>query len=65
MRSKLNKKQIELLSRIGIPENVIDDTDESVIEEKVADHLQMYGFDDNYELTEDGEICESILDLVA
>ena len=62
---KFNEKQIELVQRIGVSVNSFDSlTDEEIeqIEEKVSEHLQKHGFDKDYKPTEEGKICESILD---
>ena len=36
----------------------------STIEEAVADYLQINGFDEDYNITPEGAMCESILDLL-
>lgn len=62
-----NKKQIKFMNRIGISINfsdMISDVDYLYIEEKVSEYLQIHGFDNKYEPTEEGKICESILDLL-
>ena len=64
MKNKLNRKQMKFLSHIGIKASSIKDMDEADLEEKVSVYLQMYGFDENYEPTEEGKICESILDML-
>lgn len=64
---EFNKNQIEFMKRIGISinfSNKLSDSDYVLIEEKVSEHLQKYGFDDKYEPTEEGKICESILDML-
>lgn len=58
---ELNNKQIELLEKIGASPN----DDEDIIEEKVGDYLQIYGFDEDYNITEEGKICEEILDSIS
>lgn len=62
---KFNKNQIEFMKKIGLSIDFlkkITDSDIEIIEEKVSDYLQRKGFDENYEPTDEGKICESILD---
>lgn len=40
----------------------LSDDDWLLIEETVADRLGTHGFDENYEPTPDGIICETIID---
>lgn len=57
-------KQVKFMKNIGLNldfDNLTDD-DYAEIEDKVADELQMKGFDINSEPTEIGLMCESILD---
>lgn len=63
---KFNKNQIEFMKKIGISINFEDvsDDDALLIEDKVSDHLQKKGFNEDYSLTKDGEMCESILDML-
>lgn len=63
---KFNKNQIEFMKKIGISINFedISDDDAILIEDKVSDYLQKKGFNEDYSLTEDGEMCESILDML-
>lgn len=63
---RFNKNQIEFMKKIGISINFEDvsDDDALLIEDKVSDHLQKKGFNEDYSLTEDGEMCESILDML-
>nr|DAW81117.1 MAG TPA: hypothetical protein [Caudoviricetes sp.] len=61
-----NEEQIEYMKKIGISlkfDNLSED-DYINIEDKVSEHLQKYGYDEDYEPTDDGKICESILDLI-
>lgn len=61
-----NDKQMEFLKSIGIDidfEHPSDD-DLVMVEDTVAEKLQVSGFDDDYEITEIGKMCESILDLL-
>ena len=62
-----NKDQIEFMKKIGISVDFskeLSDADYEAIEETVADHLQKNGFDANYLPTEEGKMCESILDIL-
>ena len=57
--------QIEFMKKIGISVDFskdLSDADHEAIEEKVAEHLQKSGFDKDYLPTEEGKMCESILD---
>lgn len=56
----MNEKQKQLLLKLGLDET----SDLDIIEDKVADYLAQNGFDENYQLVEDGLICESILDYI-
>lgn len=56
----MNEKQKQLLFKLGLDET----SDLDIIEDKVADYLAQNGFDENYQLVEDGLICESILDYI-
>lgn len=42
--------------------NNLSDDDWLLIEETVADRLGIYGFDENYEPTPDGLMCEALID---
>jgi len=60
-------EQKKYLKRLGLKidfSNVLDD-DLLKIEEAVSDRLEMYGFDEKYDVTQEGAICESILDLLS
>ena len=62
-----DKNQIEFMNKIGISINfsdVLSDSDYEIIEEEISNHLQLVGFDSNYEPTEEGKMCESILDML-
>lgn len=52
------------LKSIGINANLdtISDDEFVTIEEKVSEHLQKRGFDEEYKPTKEGLMCESILD---
>jgi hypothetical protein len=60
-----NKRQIEYMEQLGIKCNFerLRDDDLVVIEDVVGEKLRISGFDKNYNLTEDGKMCEGILDL--
>lgn len=62
---KFSKSQIEFMKKIGISIdfNNISDDDYIVIEEKVSEHLQKKGFNEDYSPNKDGEMCETILDI--
>lgn len=59
-----SKAEKEFLKSIGINTNFdkISDEEFVTIEEKVSDHLQKKGFDEEYRPTKEGLMCESILD---
>lgn len=64
---KFSEKQIGFMKKIGISINSFDnlsDEDVDLIEDKVSEHLQKKGFDKDYSATADGEMCESILDML-
>ena len=64
---KFSENQIEFMKKIGISIDFsknLSDSDYELIEEKVSDHLQKKGFDAEYEPTEEGKMCESILDML-
>lgn len=64
---KFNENQIEFMRKIGISitfSETLSDKDILLIEEKVSEHLQKHGFDSEYKPTKDGEMCESILDML-
>ncbi|MEG0919420.1 MAG: hypothetical protein RSE61_05750 [Anaerovoracaceae bacterium] len=62
-----SEKQIKYMKNNGIVVEFINPSDDELfkIEEVISTRLQIYGFDKNYEITEDGLICEEILDLLA
>ena len=60
-----SENQIAFMNKIGIPvdfSKTLSDADYEMIEDMVATHLQKHGFDKDYLPTEEGELCESILD---
>lgn len=59
-----NNKQKEFMKEIGISVNFdhLTDDDYIAIEETVSEWLQKNGFDMGYNPTDDGLMCESILD---
>ncbi len=62
-----SKNQIEFMKKIGISVDFskpLSAADYETIEEKVSTHLQKNGFDKDYLPTEEGKMCESILDLL-
>lgn len=59
-----DEKQIKFMRSIGLDldfEHLSDD-DHVRIEEVVGDKLQKSGFNENYDITTVGKMCESILD---
>ena len=64
---KFNENQIEFMKKIGVSVDFskeLTDSDYETIEEEVSEYLQAYGFDGDYEPTEEGIMCESILDVL-
>ena len=63
---KFNEKQIEFMRNLGIVVDFekLSDADLVLIEEKVADRLETSGFDEDYNVTDEGKMCESILDMI-
>lgn len=64
---EFNENQIEFMKEIGVSVDFskeLTDSDYETIEEEVSEYLQAHGFDDNYEPTEEGIMCESILDIL-
>ena len=64
---KFNEKQIEFMQKIGLSIDFSKDISDSeclVVEEKVSTYLQKHGFDIYYNPTDEGKICESILDMI-
>ena len=61
------EEQIAFMKAQGITvdfSNKLTDSDFEQIEEKISLLLQKKGFDSTYKLTQIGEICESILDVL-
>lgn len=55
------------MKQIGISINSFDspsDEEVALIEDKVSEHLQKKGFAKDYSATKDGQMCESILDML-
>lgn len=59
-----SEKQIAFMQSIGLNLDFdhLKDEDYIKIEDTVAEKLQVSGFDKQYEATETGKMCESILD---
>ena len=60
-----SENQIAFMKKSGITvefSNPLSDADYEMIEDMVATYLQKHGFDKDYLPTEEGELCESILD---
>jgi len=58
--------QIEYMRKLGLDLDFANPSDDDIIliEETVADRLMMAGFDWEYEPTDEGKMCESILDVM-
>ena len=61
-----SKYQIEYMKKLGIKCDFdhLTDGDLVLIEDVVGEKLQLSGFGNEYNLTADGNMCESILDLL-
>ena len=58
-------QQLEFIRALGIDtQSPISDENYIEIEDKVSEYLQLYGFDEHYEPTAEGIMCESILDAI-
>lgn len=64
---KFKNTQIEFMKKIGISikQKNISDSDILLIEEKVSEYLQEKGFNEDYSPNQEGEMCESILDMLS
>jgi len=63
----MNKQQIAFLKKIGVTldfSNKLSDDEIADLEDRVAEYLELHGFDEEYNPTEEGLICESILDTI-
>ncbi len=68
MKLKFNKKQLEILNRIGFGFDVrkdLSDDEYFELDEKVSDYLMKNGFDDDYKPNAIGQVCESIMDILS
>lgn len=63
---KFKDKQQKFMESIGIKVDFKNLSDEDIvlIEEKVADELEIKGLDEEYNANEVGKMCESILDMM-
>ncbi|RGH10829.1 hypothetical protein DWW39_04410 [Clostridium sp. AF15-31] len=63
---KFKNTQIEFMKKIGISikQKNISNSDIILIEEKVSEYLQEKGFNEDYSPNQEGEMCESILDML-
>lgn len=63
---KFKNTQMEFMKKIGISikQKNISDSDILLIEEKVSEYLQEKGFNEDYSPNQEGEMCESILDML-
>jgi hypothetical protein len=61
-----SEEQKDYMKKLGLNFNFnkLSDDEWIEIEEKIADRLQYAGFDFNYNITEEGKMCESILDML-
>lgn len=61
---QFNREQKGFINSLGIKANKLlySDDDLIEIEEKVSEKLQTDGFDQNYNITDIGRMCEAILD---
>lgn len=61
-----SEKQIDFMKELGLELNFdnLSDDEWVQIEERVADELEYRGFDDNYNVTQRGKMCEEILDII-
>ena len=62
-----SQEQMDFMNRIGISIDFskgLRDGDDELIEEQVSAYLQKNGFDKNYKPTAEGEMCETILDMI-
>ena len=66
MISLFNNEQINFMKKIGLLINFKKPSDKEFtqIEETTSRYLQEKGFDDNYNPTKEGIICEEILDIL-
>lgn len=56
----MNERQVLFIKSLGLNH----ETPLNVIEDRVSEYLEKYGFDENYNITDEGKICESILDCI-
>lgn len=65
MRLPVNEEEAAFLASLGV-ENVDYSYEELdfIAESTVADYLMVNGFDENYDVNQIGEICESIIDKI-
>lgn len=63
---KFKNTQIEFMKKIGISikQKNISNSDIILIEEKVSEYLQEKGFNEDYSPNQEGEMCESIMDML-
>lgn len=59
-----DEKEIEFMKLLGIETDFDNLPDDMLlrIEEMVSERLQVSGFDEDYGITDEGKICEAILD---
>lgn len=68
MKLSFNEEQTALIKRLGVSFDVSTDLNDDQLcelEDAVAEHLQLYGFDEQYNPTDVGLMCESIIDITS
>ena len=60
-----NEEQLEMFKKIGKPIEDREYSDDEILEleDLISDRLMYSGFDGDYNINEEGRICESILDI--
>lgn len=59
-----DEKQIEFMDSMGLDFTDLSDENLEKIEDVISEKLQKSGFDENYNVTDIGKMCESILDIL-
>lgn len=69
MKLQFNKEQVQILTKIGFPFDVLGDLSDDqilLIDEKVMDYFEEHCIlDAGNDVSEEGKTCESIIDLIA
>lgn len=60
-----NEEQLNMFKEVGRPIEDREYSDDEIIEldDLISDRLMFSGFDEDYNLTKEGLICESIIDV--